>query len=546
MSSSSSTSSPFHAGEIAIQEKMDVRRVEDLGRRVIRSFMPEQHRAFFAALPFLVAGARDAAGQTWATLLEGDSGFVDTPNETTLQINAVPSAGDPLEGALRAGTDLGLIGIELATRRRNRVNGRVTAHTDSGIQFEVGQSFGNCPQHIHARGYTRLDRATPQPALRSTDLSKAQRDWIATSDTFFIASGHSDTENQARSGMDASHRGGTPGFVEVLSAQRLQFPDYPGNNYYNTLGNIHQDSRTGLLFIDFANGGLLHLTGRATISDDPELVQRFPGALQVVTFDIDAVVERPEALRLRWDAEGDAIRELRVLDKKVESEDTVSLMLAARDGGQLPMFKPGQYLPLEITIPGAPQKIRRSYSLTIPPGENRYQITVKREDRGLVSRFLHDALQPGDFISGFRPNGDFDLPAHRAPMVLISAGIGITPMISLLRAGLNEDPNRPIWFLHGARNRAHHPFKDLIQTLKRNHAALTVFTCYSQPDPKDLRHTEFDTTGRLTPDHMSEFHFPDDAHFFLCGPGVFTAEWEEALIAHGTPVDNIHLESFGS
>lgn len=539
-------SSPFHAGEIALQEKMDVRRVEDIGRRVIRSFMPKQHRDFFSALPFMVVAARDEDGRTWASLLEGDEGFVTSPSETSLSIGAEPTVGDPLENALQPGANIGLIGIELATRRRNRVNGRITHQDQHGLTFEVGQSFGNCPQHIHARGYRLLERATPQPAQRSTALNKSQQQWIEAADTFFIASGFDSPEESARAGMDASHRGGVAGFIRVASAQCLQFPDYPGNNYYNTLGNIHQDARIGLLFLDFASGNLLHLSGRAKIEDDPALVKQFPGALQVVTFEIESVVERVSALRLRWDAEGDSIRELRVLEKRAESADVVRLLLAARDDGELPGFTPGQHLPLEITIPGAPQKIRRSYSLINTPGENRYEIAIKREDKGLASRFLHDALRPGDFISGFRPNGDFAIPSAEIPLVLISAGIGITPMIGLLRSALRQSANRPIWFLYGARDGDHHPFKQEIQTLGHQHSSLNVFTCYSQPNATDVKNTDFDFAGRLTPDRMAQFQPPQEAHFFICGPGSFTAEWEASLTLQHIPNENIHLEQFGS
>ncbi|MDH3742371.1 MAG: ferredoxin, partial [Hyphomicrobiales bacterium] len=138
--------SPFHPGEQAVQERLGVRDIEDWARKVVRDHLPEQHRAFHTAQPFLVAAARDGRDRPWVTLLDGPDGFVTSPDPGHLVIRSKPSPGDALEQSFEAGADVGILGIELATRRRNRVNGRVAENGNDAITFRVDQAFGNCPQ----------------------------------------------------------------------------------------------------------------------------------------------------------------------------------------------------------------------------------------------------------------------------------------------------------------------------------------------------------------------------------------------------------------
>jgi predicted pyridoxine 5'-phosphate oxidase superfamily flavin-nucleotide-binding protein len=155
------TSSPFHAGEQAIQEKMGVReQMERFGSRVIRDHMPDQHRDFFGKLPFVFAGHADDKGWPWASILFGQPGFIESNDNTTIQINALPVGGDPLGDSLKEGTRIGLLGIELPTRRRNRLSTHIKAFTADQIQLEVDQSFGNCPQYIQTRDLESLRAAT--------------------------------------------------------------------------------------------------------------------------------------------------------------------------------------------------------------------------------------------------------------------------------------------------------------------------------------------------------------------------------------------------
>jgi uncharacterized protein len=234
--------------------------IEPWARQVVRSYMPQEHREFHTALPFLVAAARDQLGRPWATILTGAEGFVSSPDSRHLEIAASPTTGDALENQLAAGTDVGLLGIDLGNRRRNRLNGRVGSRRAEGFSFAVDQSFGNCPQYIRERQWTRRTHE-PSPAVRESRLTSQMQHWCERADTLFIASGHRSDAGSRTFGMDASHRGGPPGFVQVQGSQTLLIPDYAGNNHYNTIGNLVMDPRMGLVFVDFESGGMLQLTG---------------------------------------------------------------------------------------------------------------------------------------------------------------------------------------------------------------------------------------------------------------------------------------------
>ena len=295
--------SPFHAGEQKVQARLGVRAIEDWARKVVRDYMPEQHREFHTTQPFLVVAARDEKERPWVTLLTGRDGFATSPNSRQLDIKAKPVPGDALYGALSKGADVGILGIELATRRRNRVNGRVLENGSGTIRIGVEQAFGNCPQYIHEREWVRVSDNSPGEPAIGQSLTSSQSNWIAAADTFFIASGYRGAGDSSTYGMDASHRGGDRRFVEVLGDRRIRFPDYAGNNHYNTIGNLVLDPRAGFLFVDFGTGSLLQLTGTTSIDWDSEEIAKFPDARRLVTVDVEEVVELPSALDLRWRAD---------------------------------------------------------------------------------------------------------------------------------------------------------------------------------------------------------------------------------------------------
>ncbi len=257
----------FHEGEITLQQRLGVDdKLAKIGPKYIRTFMPDQHRQFFEQLPFVLVGGVDQQGHPWATFLSGQSGFIQSPNDTHLNIGAKLPAGDPLEGALTGGQKVGLLGIELSTRRRNRLNGLIARTDQESLTLRVEQSFGNCPQYIHPRNVQfspqhETSESVKQHETLTDDLSEV----VNKANVFFIASRSAELTQDTKSGVDVSHRGGKKGFVHILDGSTLVFPDYPGNRFFNTLGNIQSDPRVGLLFFDFENSRTLQIKGHAQI-----------------------------------------------------------------------------------------------------------------------------------------------------------------------------------------------------------------------------------------------------------------------------------------
>lgn len=539
--------SPFHQGERQVHERLGVGEIEPWARRVVRPFLPDEHRAFHAALPFLVAAARDEAGRPWATLLVGDEGFVGSPDDRTLAIDAQPAADDPLVRAWRAGLDLGLLGIDLATRRRNRVNGRLRKATGGDLVFVVDQSFGNCPQYIQERVVEAVPDRTPAETIRSQRLSPAQQEKVAASDTFFVATGHRGDGEHESFGMDASHRGGPAGFVRVESPTRLVFPDYAGNNHFNTIGNLVIDDRIGLLFVDFERGDVLQLTGRAEIVWSGPQLESFPRAQRLVRIHIEESIERIAALPLRWRPV--TWHAFDVLDRVLESEDVVSLLLADPSGGTRPDFEAGQHLPVRLRLDGTGGVAERAYSISSSPLQDHYRISVKRASNGLVSRAIHDELEIGDRLEIGKPSGEFTVVDDARPVFLISAGIGMTPLVAMLgtwarRARQGKDVP-PIHWIHTARDGAHYPLRAEVEAAATWLDRFESLVAYTRPRPEDLRARAFDHSGRLDFDEIAERVKTVAGRVYLCGPPSFASACAAALERAGIPAADFLSESFG-
>jgi uncharacterized protein len=263
----------------------------------IRDFMPDQHRGFFASLRYLAVTTADRDGWPVATMLTGQPGFTHAPDATTLRIDSLPDRSDPARATLFPGHEVGLLGIDLATRRRNRANGRLLAVDTEGMTVSVSQSFGNCPQYIQRRSVHPVERRAQPPEFLS-GLDVAATTLIRQADTLFVAS-RSGSGNGKRGGADISHRGGRPGFVWI-DGDTLWIPDFHGNRYFNTLGNLLREPRSALLFVDFERGDLLHLQGLAEIDWSLGAGRKIGGAERSWRFHITRGVRRRAALPLRW------------------------------------------------------------------------------------------------------------------------------------------------------------------------------------------------------------------------------------------------------
>ncbi|MDP4004199.1 pyridoxamine 5'-phosphate oxidase family protein [Methylobacterium sp. NEAU K] len=285
----------FHADELIAQARAG----HVLGETpAIRPFMTEQHRTFFGGLRYLLVGVVDEAGAPVASLLTGPPGFVQAPDTTHIGIAAMLDPADPAARFLLPGAEIGILGIDLATRRRNRANGRILRSDSDGLTMEVAQSFGNCPQYIQRRT-TEPVPSRPGPTERLTRLDAEAAALVNAADTLFVASRARDGLRDG--GADISHRGGRPGFVRRVG-DVLTVPDFAGNRYFNTLGNLIGEPRAALLFPDFARGDILVLQGRTEIDWTGAAAASLVGAQRSWSFTVEGGWRRRAAMPLRWSA----------------------------------------------------------------------------------------------------------------------------------------------------------------------------------------------------------------------------------------------------
>jgi uncharacterized protein len=280
------TATGFHEGELATQRRAGVEAdAKRLEKMLDSAHLSAGAARFLALQTFTAVTGRDRSGVLWVSPLAGPAGFLQG-EDNLLRVSTVPREGDPLH-RMPIGQQIGMIAIDFAARRRIRINGTLVGGTDAGLTVQIDQAYGNCPQYIHRREPNgSMLAATPAADARhATRLAAADQALIAASDTFFLGTSH------PIRGSDASHRGGPVGFVRVDSAQRLWWPDYPGNNMFNSFGNLAVDDKAALLFIDFVTGATLHLSGSAQVQwTHPGAAGDDGGVGRHVAFSIDSVV----------------------------------------------------------------------------------------------------------------------------------------------------------------------------------------------------------------------------------------------------------------
>lgn len=285
--------SPFHADELAAQACAG----QSSKGAGIRDSMPDQHRSFFELLTYLFVATADADGWPLATMLTRRPGFVHAPDPVTLRIDTRPESEDPAAVTIAYGQEIGILGLDLTTRRRNRANGQIVDAETSGFTVAVRQSFGNCAKYIQRRA-AREAPTVPARIEPLAGLDAKARALIGEADTFFVAS-RSRAEILVGGGLDISHRGGRPGFVHV-DGGALTIPEFPGNRYFNTLGNLLGEPRAALLFIDFDSGDLLQLQGIATLDWSAGATKLVKGAERLWRFDVTRGWRRRPAASLQW------------------------------------------------------------------------------------------------------------------------------------------------------------------------------------------------------------------------------------------------------
>jgi ferredoxin-NADP reductase/MOSC domain-containing protein YiiM/ferredoxin len=238
-------------------------------------------------------------------------------------------------------------------------------------------------------------------------------------------------------------------------------------------------------------------------------------------------------------------RRLRVSEIEHESDSVISISLEDPDGAPLPAARPGQYLTVRLQPEEQERSLLRNYSLSGQPGADRYRIAVKREQHGAASAYLHARIAVGDELEIGAPRGTFILDDTGAPVLLISVGIGATPVLAMLGELAKENSEREIWWLHGARSGRDHSFAAEARTLLASLPNARTHICYSRPGPDDVEGRDFDSAGRLTAPLLAELEPPRNAQAYLCGPTPFMGEVSAALAAIGLEASHIHTEPFG-
>ncbi|TDN70752.1 pyridoxamine 5'-phosphate oxidase family protein [Paraburkholderia sp. BL10I2N1] len=571
------SASPWHAGELTLQKKVGVdKRLDEVGHRVIRDHMPEQHRGFYPLLAYVVLGSVDQAGDVWATLRADQPGFLQSDDPRSLRVGSARDTADPADSGMENGDAVALLGIDLLTRRRNRLNGVIRRGRPESFDLRVMQSYGNCPQYIQLRDFefTRNPTApSPYEPEYANTLDERARAVIGAADSFFVAT-YVDRDDGAGRQVDVSHRGGKPGFVRIGDDGVLTIPDFAGNLFFNTLGNILVNPKAGLVFADFDSGDLLQLTGDAEVVLDSPEIAAFQGAERLWRFRTRRAVFRRGALPLRWvtrrdgaspnslmtgswdeaarrlkaSATANTWRALRVTKVVDESSTIRSFHLEATDDTGLVPHAAGQHLPVRVTLPGGDRPVLRTYTLSVAPTDRAYRISVKRE--GSVSRHLHDTLHVGDTIEARGPAGDFTIdPAERRPAVLLAAGVGITPMLAMLRhivrEGIRTRRVRPTWLIQAARSLPERAFdKEIASLMTMADGAVHVLRVLSQTDGA-LEDRDYEAAGHVDVALLKQALPFDDYDFYLCGPSAFMQNLYDGLRGLNVADARIHAEAFG-
>ncbi|NOY48506.1 MAG: pyridoxamine 5'-phosphate oxidase [Chlorobi bacterium] len=291
----------FHKGEIAVQQKVGEQIMASSVGRIISDKIPKRVNRFIEEQPMIIVSSTDKFDHIWTSVLFGNIGFTSVLKENTISIeksNIYSTITDVFFDNIKEQKEIGTLFIELSTRRRFRINGTLQL-TDSVIEVSVQEAYPNCPKYIQQRVVNvPKDYKQPKAVIENgTTINQQIKDWIIQSDTFFIGSKSNNNK------LDASHRGGNKGFIEIID-NTLKIPDYKGNSMYNTLGNIHQNSKAGLLFIDFEKGKILQLTGKSNLlfeQNSEEDLIKTGGTGRYLLFNIKKWIKTENHHNIKWD-----------------------------------------------------------------------------------------------------------------------------------------------------------------------------------------------------------------------------------------------------
>jgi ferredoxin-NADP reductase/predicted pyridoxine 5'-phosphate oxidase superfamily flavin-nucleotide-binding protein len=543
--------SPFHSGELTVQALANEADIAQRNGTVVSKHIIKGALSFIGQQSMTVVSSTDENNQIWTSVLFGEPGFIKAQDDQHILIDRkkiIQQPNDPLWRNIEHNSQVGLVIIELSTRRRLRVNGNISLLSNGQYEVTVAQAYPNCPKYIQRRQPNLsagvLTYNAPMPKFGS-ELTSEQLTLITDSDSFFVGSGVTDHHN------DASYRGGDPGFVSIVNNRQLLIPDYKGNSMFNTLGNFESNEHTGLVFIDFESNKLLQLTGTAKVLwDQVDDANITGGTKRYWHFNVTRWQETALPPALNWtffeysphNPKPLVSEELLLVvsDITQKSDRIKALKLTAKDGGILPAFEPGSHLPVEIEL-STKNTALRHYSITSSSHDNRfYEIAVQQEKHGSGgSNYMHEQLSLGQIINAKSPVNAFSLSSPGKHHILIAGGIGITPILSMLRHLSQKNESYELHYSVKTDNDL--AFKAEIVKLAGNNAHFYVTKGKS---------TEGNSTHKSLPTRLdinSLFNERNkSSHVYVCGPIKMIEAVKDTADENNWQANRIHFESFGS
>lgn len=559
---------PYHSGELKAQAKAGTRGVAIELAVAMRSSLSfsSDHDAFLAAQSFAVVTSVNLnTGDIWVSPLFGKQGDLTAISEKEIAIStdSIPE-GDVLS-SVEAGTPLSMLGIDLNKRIRHRINGAALIaadNADATLHLQVKEYSPNCPKYINRREIVYdVNKAKPidRSATREerATLTESDQAFVQSMDTLWIGSYAPDV------GADTNHRGGRPGFIRVLSPSIIEWPEYRGNGMFFTSGNLESHDRAGVTLFDFETGSMIQMTGRAVVDWNHD--GRYEGASRAIIFHIEKLIRTDHVTSHRWkrldyspynpNIAGTQSRDgvsdypitatLAKIVVETENVKTFRFLVPRRI-----LFLPGQYATFDFkNIPGGSESEIRTWTLSEAPnstnGDSTLDISVKRIPNGLVTNWLHDNADVGLEVNLHGVQGEMtavqldeesDKPTVPEHLLLISAGIGITPNLAMVRGvgafGLQDRAS--ITMIHVERHEQDLLFQD---ELARRAQSYPNFSYSNYISSKQ---------GRLTKDKLQALLGlnAELQQAYVCGPALFMIDITKHLVALGVLAANIHTESF--
>ncbi|WP_086930755.1 pyridoxamine 5'-phosphate oxidase family protein [Agarilytica rhodophyticola] len=557
----------YHRGELAAQDKAGTRGAAAelaVGKRSALNFS-SNHDAFLAAQSFAVLSSVNLKnGQVWVSPLFGKEGDLTAISENEIAISTHCIPENDMLNTLESGSPLSLLGIDLKRRIRHRINGLASiSENDLGIGFnlQVNEYSPNCPKYINRREIIYNTKGAPpinREAKRKerATLTDDDQAFIQSMDTLWIGS------YAPGVGADCNHRGGKPGFIRATSPSTIEWPEYRGNGMFFTSGNLEVYDRTGVTLVDFETGSMIQMTGRAVVNWNHD--GRYEGASRSITFHIEHLIRTDHVTSHRWkrldyspynpaisgketvssDSEFPVVATLAKIVEESENVKTFRFVVPRRLA-----FLPGQYATFEFKhIPNGSASEVRTWTLSETPnsisGDNTLDITVKRIPKGLVTNWLHDHAELGlevqlngiqGEMTAVRMDAATKQPVVHNNLLLLSAGIGITPNLAMVRGvgAFSLQDQTTITMIHVERNT-----KDLInqQELLRRARSYPHFN-----------YTNIITSqqGRLNKEQLQKLvPHAEHQHAYICGPTLFMNDMTQMLVSIGVPAANVYTESF--